>query len=124
MEPNQNNKCYVTFEDSADGKTTWRCTKYLMCSGTKFEMHATSCYHYRCPGRRDRPVPIVYEAAPPTTVIVAEPTTVEAALFEKPCANPKCKEKVTAEHKKYCTLKCRKRKNTADIRARKTKNKT
>lgn len=124
MDSSQLKKCPVQFEEDKDGVPVWRCKKHLMCAATRFNMHAMSCYHYQCPGRRDKPEPRqapIAHITEPLAVPVQEVSTSNIVNTEtsRPCANPKCSNKVSDDSKEYCSLQCRKRKNTADYRARK-----
>ena len=127
MDSSQSNKCPVHFEEDKNGVPVWRCKKHLMCAATRFNMSAMSCYHYKCPGRRDKPEPRPVVIVTEPVVTIVQTTKVDPIVIiadSKPCANPKCSNKVFDECKEYCSLQCRKRKNTADYRARKNETKS
>lgn len=113
--------CYVQFSENENGDTVWRCTKYLMCSSVKFNETQTKCYHYKCPGRRNKPTPQILPAISPVEPPLVIKETVEEVLPQsRLCKNPGCAQIVDSELKSYCSKNCRKRKNSKDYRKRKS----
>lgn len=93
-------KCIVDWNDN---KNTWRCSYYDMCRGVDFSESRDKCYHYRCPGRKDRVVPIPAD---------------ESILI---CSEEGCNNPVPPNHREHCSLRCRKRMNGRAYRERKKK---
>ena len=102
-------KCIVRWNEDS---TRWSCGEYLMNSGVSFPATSEKCYHYKCKGRIEL---IQAQKEPEPEPVLEADSVLEPKLV---CASDRCEDPVGENMKQHCTLRCRKRQNRRDYRAR------
>jgi len=102
-------KCIAQWSKSENPEEwTWRCNKYLMSRGVQFREDLEKCYHWKCVGRKPKPLRMVE---------IQEPTIKEPVV--RRCLRESCKAPLSEGKIKYCSKTCQKRENDRAYRERK-----
>ena len=107
-------KCMVTWDTDNEGNRYWTCTHQWLNCGRHFKPSAETCYHYKCPSRREDP--LKNRIIPPKLTEIEEPKSeeVEVAI----CAWFRCDQPVAPNKLRHCSEVCRKRQNRWDYKQR------
>lgn len=92
-------KCLAMWKQNDKDEWVWKCNKYLMSRGVEFQERYTKCYHWKCEGRKNKPV----------------------LPDDKTCHREGCGKELPKDRPKYCSKSCQKKQNDRDYRARKRK---